>query len=74
MCAKCMEPGLQNLLFLAGVALGTAAIAFLVRGTLKARGSASDISVGIMKIGMRHFQLVSLAASVGFAMKRAPMV
>ena len=49
--------------FVAGIMVGTGAVAFLVRGTLKARGSPSDVSMGVIKIAMRHFQLAALAAS-----------
>lgn len=62
-CTKCLPPGQQNAAFAAGIIVGTAAIAFLVRGTLKAQGSPSDVSMGVIKIGMRHFQLAALAAS-----------
>ena len=62
-CDKCMESASQNFAFVGAAIAGIAVVAYLVRGTLKAEGNPSDVSVGVIKIGMRHFQLAAMAAS-----------
>ena len=62
-CDQCMDPVRQNLVFLAGAVLGLTFVAYIVNRTLTAKGSPSDVSVSFLKVGMRHFQLVSMASS-----------
>ena len=66
-CDECLPPSQQNAAFAGGTVFGVAVVAFLVRNTLKAQGNPSDQSVGVLKIGLRHFQLASMAASFPLA-------
>ena len=50
-CDKCMQPALQNFAFLGAVVAGIGTVAYLIRGTLKAEGNPSDVSMGVIKIG-----------------------
>ena len=62
-CRPCASELQQGLYAAAGVVFGAIGLAVLVVNTLKKKGEASDPSVGILKSGMRYFQLASLAAS-----------
>ena len=62
-CTKCMPSATQNLLFIAGALVGLSGLIFMINGTLNAQGRAGAVSMGILKVGMRHLQLASMAAS-----------
>ena len=62
-CALCLEARTQNLIFAGGILVALLIVGVLIRNTLKARGNPSDIKVGIIKVGMRHFQLAAMAVS-----------
>ena len=61
MCTKCHGPWV----FIGGLFAGTFALAFLIYSTLKQRGDpeVQAQTTGVIKIGVRHFQLAAMASS-----------
>ena len=62
-CRRCSSEVVQVVYAVFGVLAGVGGLGVLIVLTLRNRGEASSLGVGIFKSGLRYFQLASLAAS-----------
>ena len=62
-CRRCLSEPLQSLYVSGAVVAGIIFLAVMIFNTLRQKGNAGDPRVGMLKAGLRYFQLAALAAS-----------